>query len=257
MIRTLKISILILVILFTACKSVKHVTNSGTLDSKVSTKELIKSHKKQDFKFKTLQSKVKVEYTKGTKSQSHTVNLRMEKDKTIWISASFAVVRAKITPKRVSFYNKLDNTYFDGDFSLISDLLGTNLDFENVQNLLLGHALFGLNKRDFEADIYEESYLLKPQDQNTLFEIFYLLNPSHFLMDSQQLAQPLERRMLQIDYNNYQEVDDKILPQNIRVIAVEDTEETIINMELKSVSLNNDLRFPFRIPSGFKELEVE
>ncbi|MBT8260413.1 MAG: DUF4292 domain-containing protein, partial [Bacteroidia bacterium] len=58
-------------------------------------------------------------------------------------------------------------------------------------------------------------------------------------------------------YNNYQEVDNKILPQKIRVIAVEDTEETIINMELKSVSLNNDLRFPFRIPSGFKEIEVE
>ena len=257
MIRVLNIFVLLLLILFTACKSAKSVTSSGTLDSKVSTKELIKSHKKQDFKFKTLQSKVKVEYTQGNKSQSHTVNLRMEKDKTIWISASFAVVRAKITPERVSFYNKLDNTYFDGDFSLISELLGTELDFENVQNLLLGQALFGLNKRDFEADVYEKSYLLKPQDQNTLFEIFYLLNPSHFLMDSQQLAQPLERRMLQIDYKNYQEVEDKILPQNIRVIAVEDTEETIINMELKSISLNNDLRFPFRIPSGFKEIEIE
>ncbi|NNK82899.1 MAG: DUF4292 domain-containing protein [Flavobacteriaceae bacterium] len=257
MIKTLKIFVLILVILFTACKSAKRVTDSGTLDTRISIKELIKSHKKQDFKFTTLQSKVKVEYTQGTKSQSHTVNLRMEKDKTIWISASFAVVRAKITPERVSFYNKLDNTYFDGDFSLISDLLGTELNFENIQNLLLGQALFGLSKKDFEADVYEKSYLLKPHDQNILFEIFYLLNPSHFLMDSQQLAQPLERRMLQIDYNNYQEVDNKILPQKIRVIAVEDTEETIINMELKSVSLNNDLRFPFRIPSGFKEIEVE
>ena len=257
MIRFLKTALLILVILFTACKSAKSVTNSGVLDSRITSKELIRAHKKQDFKFKTLQSKVKVEYTQGTKSQSHTVNLRMEKDKTIWISASFAVVRAKITPERVSFYNKLDNTYFDGDFSLISDLLGTELDFNNVQSLLLGQALFDLNKKDFETDVFDTSYLLTPQDQNTLFEIFYLLNPSHFLMDSQQLAQPLERRMLQIDYKNYQEVEKHILPQNIRVIAVEDTEETIIDMELKSVSLNNDLRFPFRIPSGFKEIEIE
>jgi len=165
-------------------------------------------------------------------------------------------VRAKITPKRVSFYNKLDNTYFDGDFSLISELLGTELNFENVQSLLLGQSLFDLNKRDFDAEIYDTSYVLKPQNQNTLFEIFYLLNPSHFLMDSQQLSQPLDRRMLQIDYNDYQEVEKHILPQNIKVIAVEDNEETIINMEFKSVSLNNDLRFPFRIPSGFEEIEV-
>ena len=257
MIKGLKLIVIVLGVLFVGCKSAKSITNSGVLDSKITSKELIRAHNKQDFKFKTLQSKVKVEYTQGTKSQSHTINLRMEKDKTIWISATFGVVRAKITPKRVSFYNKLDNTYFDGDFSLISELLGTELNFENVQSLLLGHSLFDLNKRDFDAEIYDTSYVLKPQDQNTLFEIFYLLNPSHFLMDSQQLSQPLDRRMLQIDYNDYQEVEKHILPQNIKVIAVEDTEETIINMEFKSVSLNSDLRFPFRIPSGFEEIEVK
>ena len=257
MIKSLKLIVIVLVVLFTGCKSAKSVTNSGILDSKITSKELIRAHKKQDFKFKTLQSKVKVEYIQGEKSQSHSINLRMEKDKTIWLSATFGVVRAKITPKRVSFYNKLDNTYFDGDFSLISELLGTELNFENVQSLLLGHSLFDLNKRDFDAEIYESSYVLKPQDQNALFEIFYLLNPSHFLMNSQQLSQPLDRRMLQIDYNDYQEVEKHILPQNIKVIAVEDTEETIINMEFKSVSLNNELRFPFRIPSGFEEIEVK
>lgn len=257
MIKSLKLIVIVLVVLITGCKSAKSVTNSGVLDSKITSKELIRAHKKQDFKFKTLQSKVKVEYIQGEKSQSHSINLRMEKDKTIWLSATFGVVRAKITPKRVSFYNKLDNTYFDGDFSLISELLGTELNFDNVQSLLLGHSLFDLNKRDFDAEIYESSYVLKPQDQNALFEIFYLLNPSHFLMDSQQLSQPLDRRMLQIDYNNYQEVEKHILPQNIKVIAVEDNEETIINMEFKSVSLNNDLRFPFRIPSGFEEIEVK
>ena len=257
MIKSLKLIVIVLVVLFTGCKSAKSVTNSGVLDSKITSKELIRAHKKQDFKFKTLQSKVKVEYIQGEKSQSHSINLRMEKDKTIWLSATFGVVRAKITPKRVSFYNKLDNTYFDGDFSLISELLGTELNFENVQSLLLGHSLFDLNKRDFDAEIHESSYVLKPQDQNALFEIFYLLNPSHFLMNSQQLSQPLDRRMLQIDYNDYQEVEKHILPQNIKVIAVEDTEETIINMEFKSVSLNNELRFPFRIPSGFEEIEVK
>jgi hypothetical protein len=181
----------------------------------------------------------------------------MEKDKTIWLSATLGIVRAKITPEKVSFYNKLDNTFFDGDYALISDVLGTELDFDKVQNLLLGKALLDLSADNYESNVYEKSYLLNPEEQSTILEIFFLLNPAHFKMDSQQLAQPNERRMLQIDYENYQEVEKEILPQNIKIIALENNAETIIKMEFKSISINQEVRFPFRIPSGFEEIVIK
>ena len=196
MIKSLKLIVIVIAVLFTGCKSVKSVSNSGVLDSKITSKELIRAHKKQDFKFKTLQSKVKVEYAQGNKSQSYSINLRMEKDKTIWLSATFGVVRAKITPKRVSFYNKLDNTYFDGDYAYLSDLLGTALDFNKVQNLLLGEALYDLDKDKFEIFTQENEYVLKPKTQPNAFELFYLLNASHYKINSQQLAQSKDLRML-------------------------------------------------------------
>ena len=84
-----------------------------------------------------------------------------------------------------------------------------------------------------------------------------MLNPTHFKLDSQQFAQPLDNRILQIDYEDYQEVESQILPQNIRVIAVEAKDETIIDMELRSVTLNENLRFPFKIPSGFDEIVIK
>jgi hypothetical protein len=239
------------------CKSSKQIASSGELNSKLTAKQLIKEHNKKEPKFKTLQARVKVDYLQGDKSQSHTINLRMEKDKTIWLSATLGIVRAKITPTKVSFYNKLDNTYFDGDFSLISDLLGTKLDFEKVQNILLGNAIYNLKDDSYNIDIHEGSYVLSPKSQNQLFEIFYLLNPTHFKMDSQQLAQPLEQRMLEIDYKDYQEVDKQIVPQNVKVIALERDFETIITMEFKSVSLNSSLNFPFRIPNGFQEIVIK
>ena len=255
--RLNKILSVTLIFLAFSCKSAKTVSRSGSVESDITSKQLIKAHTKQDVSFKTLQSKVKVEYTQDNKSQSHSINLRMEKDKTIWLSATLGIVRAKITPEKVSFYNKLDKTYFDGDFTLISDLLGTDLDFNNLQNLLLGQALYDLKHKDYETNQHETSYMLTPEQQNRLFEIIFLLNPSHFKMDSQQLAQPLERRFLQIDYKDYQEVEKQIIPQNIKVYAVENDTETIIDMELKSVSLNQELRFPFRIPSGFDEIVIE
>ncbi len=76
-------------------------------------------------------------------------------------------------------------------------------------------------------------------------------------MDSLQLHQQLEKRMLQVDYSSYQEVDKQILPQNIRIIAVDDTDQVAITMEFKSVSLNKEVRFPFKIPTGFKEIIIK
>jgi len=257
MTKYLKIVVLLIGLLFFGCKSANRISSDGNLKNDLTSQQIIKKHQKQEVRFNTMQSKVKVEYIQGDRSQSHTINLRIQKDEVIWLSATLGVVRVKITEDKVSYYNKLDNTYFDGDFALISDFLGTELNFDNIQNLLLGEALFNLEDQNYDADIHEESYVLFPKDQNALFEIFFLLNPSHFKMDSQQLAQPLEQRLLQIDYRNYQEVKNQILPEFIKVIALEADEETIVNMEFRSVSLNNELRFPFRIPSGFDEIEIK
>jgi outer membrane biogenesis lipoprotein LolB len=254
--KVFKILFAILMLFIVGCKSTKNISSSSELNTKLSSKQIIREHSKQEAKFKTLQSRVKVEYIDGNKSQAHTISLRIEKDKMIWISSFLNVIRVKITPEKVGYYNKLDNTYFEGDFSLISDLLGIKLDFNKAQNLLLGEAIFDLNNESYVADIHETSYLLQPKNQSALLEIFLLLNPAHFKMDSQQLAQPLKRRMLQIDYENYQEIEKQVLPQHIKIIALENEEETIINMEFKSIYLNRDLRFPFRIPSGFEEIVI-
>ena len=101
------------------------------------------------------------------------------------------------------------------------------------------------------------AYAVSPKDQNALIELFYLINPSHFKMDSLQMQQTLEKRMLQVDYASYQEVDKQIVPENIRIIAVEDTDEVAITMEFKSVSLNDEVCFPFNIPSGYKEIVIK
>lgn len=244
--------ILVFMIAF-GCKSSK-LKIDGTKDLGLSPKEVIKANAKKSANFKTLQSKVKVVYTQENKSQSHTVTLRMQKDEVIWINSALNLIRAKITPNKVSFYNKLDNTYFDGDFSYLSDILGTALDFKKLQNLLLGNALFDLDKSTYDMSIHNDAYLFQPKEQLSLFELFYIINPSHFKIDSQQLSQASEARFLEIDYLNYQEVNKQSLPENMKIIVLEGDEETIIEMAFKSVNLNEDLRYPFKIPSGFDEI---
>ncbi|MFV0541893.1 MAG: DUF4292 domain-containing protein [Aestuariibaculum sp.] len=254
--KQLKYATLLGVILFVfSCKSVRTI-REGSKNLSLSTKQLIKENTKQAANFKALQSKLKITYATGNKSQSHTVNFRLKKDEVIWMNASFSVVRAKITPEKVSFYNKLDNTYFDGDFSYLSHLLGTDIDFKALQNLLLGETLYSLNKGQYTASVNQDAYWVRPKQQLDVFKILYIINPKIFKVQSQQITQNQEQRYLQIDYVSYQEVSKQKLPERINILAQETNEQIHITLEFKNTTLDEDLRFPFKIPSGFKAIEL-
>ena len=127
-----------------SCNSARSIVANGKVDSKLTAKQLIKESGKREVKFKTLQAKVKIDIIDGLKESGYTLNLRMETDKTIWLSATLGLARAMITPDRVQFYDKINDQYFDGDYQLLSDLLGVELNFKKVQSLLIGESLFDL-----------------------------------------------------------------------------------------------------------------
>ena len=251
------IYILALTAISLGCKSTKQLKASGILESRMSVKKIIKNHNKFQSNFTTLQGRLKVEMTQGDRSETHTLTLRMGYDNTIWVNAFLNMVRVKITPDRVRFYNKLDNTYFDGDYALINSFLGTDLQFENLQNLLLGEALFELESNRFDKTAHPSSYMLTPKQSNELFDLIYLINPTYFKMDSQQLSQPTKRNLLNITYQSYQKVDDLVLPQKMIITATNSNEQTTLNLNLKSVILGQPLRFPFKIPKGYKAIELK
>ncbi|MUU79023.1 DUF4292 domain-containing protein [Winogradskyella endarachnes] len=257
--KNVKMSVGILLILFTfSCNSAKNVIASGEASDKLSAKQVIKQHEKNSTAFKTLKARVKIDITQNDKTQGAGFTLRIEKDKVIWLSESvLGMARMMITPDKVKFYNKLDNEYFDGDYKLLSDVAGIDLDFMKVQSILLGEAIYDLKAQPHQVALSGNSYAISPKDQAALMELFYLINPSHFKMDSLQLQQQQKRRMLQVDYASYQEVDKQIIPKNIRIIAVDDSDEVAVAMAIKSVSLNDEVRFPFKIPSGYKEIVIK
>lgn len=252
--HTKLIIVLFLSTLF-SCGTSKTLT-SGEANYKLSTKQLLRENSRQAAKFRTLESKVKLSYDADGRSQSYSISLRMEKDKKIWISSSFSVVKAMITPEGVSFYNKLDKTYFEGGFSYLSDILGIQLDYTKAQNLILGELLYPAKQQNYISEVSDNHYVLQPKNQSELFELFFLIDPAMFKVSSQQIAQSETRRLLQVDYQKYQEVQHQIVPEDIRILAVDGTQEAIISLDFKNTSLNESLRFPFKIPSGYKKIEL-
>ena len=236
------------------CKSTKSIVSKGELDKSLSSRQLIKEHTKTFADFKTLQSRVKIDYQQGDMEQSHSVNLRIEKDKTIWLSATLGIVRVKITPTKVSFYNKLENEFFDGDFSYLSNILGTELDFEKVQNLLMGQALFDLREAKYDMDVMDENYQLTPKKSMELFQTLFQIEPKNFKMAAQQLSQPLKKRLLEVNYKDYQKINKWVLPNTVLITAIDGNTKNTIDIEYRNIEFDQQISFPYKIPKGYKEI---
>ncbi len=249
-----------LFVLITGCKSKNRAVTANKLNTKLSAKQIIKTHEAAKANFKTLQSKIKIDYKDKTQDLGYTVSLRLQKDKVIWLNAAVfgaTVARAKITPTRVGFYKRFPNQYFDGDFSLISKFLGTELDYTKLQNLLLGDAIYNLSGNKYTTSVLNNAYSLQPKKQSKLFELLLLIHPNHFKMAATQIQQAKENRLLEIKYDAYQQIEQQYFPKDITITASEGEDALSIQMQLKSVTLNEDLRFPFKIPSGFEEIVIE
>lgn len=236
-----------------SCKSSKLLLD-GKVNENLSARTIIRNHYKNQLDFKTLSGRMKIDFTDGDIAHSFNVSIRMEKDKAIWISAPLGVVKAFITPTRVSFYNKLQNEYFDGDFAYLSNLLGTELDFKKVQNLLLGEALFDLREGKYDAMTNGSTYELKPQQARELMKTFYLIEPTNFKVATQQLSQPLKKRLLEVRYKDYQKKEKYILPNEIGITTIATDQRNIIALAYRNIELNRPLNFPYEIPSGYDEI---
>jgi hypothetical protein len=99
--------------------------------------------------------------------------------------------------------------------------------------------------------------MLTPKQSNELFDLIYLINPTYFKIDSQQLSQPTKRNILNIKYQSYQKVDRLVLPEKFTMTATNLDVQTTLNLNLKSVILGQPLRFPFKIPKGYKAIELK
>ena len=238
-----------------ACKSKKN-TNSNIKASNMLLKEVVKNYKKNTFNKKTIKASIKAKYKGKSDLPSVNVSLRLKKDNVIWMSISkfISIGKLKITPDRVQFYNKLSKEYFDGDFSLLSNFLGTEVTFNQVQNILVGDAVYELNAKDYHIEAKDEFYVFTPKTQDRLFDIIFMLYASNFKLAKQQIQQ--QNKQLKIAYPSYQNIDHTYFPKEILVKSQDDKNVNTVNIEYKSVTFNEKLSFPFSIPKGYKEIKL-
>lgn len=249
---------MLLIMLLFSCKS-KAVLAEGSANSSISADKVIENHYNNKTEFSTVYIKANAKYKDDRNSQNVTAEIKIKKNEVILVSIRFlgiTMAKALITPTEVKYYDKINQKYFEGDYVLLSQWLGTDLDYQKVQNILFGKPMDDLTKSKFTVSIANKLYRLESGKGNAILKAF-LFEAENFLLKKQEMNQPSEQRALQIAYPEYQKYTEAILPSSIIIDANHKEKKTNIDIAYKSASFNEELSFPYSVPEGYERIFID
>lgn len=250
--------ILLFTIILTSCKTTKNMIDANAIAKNISARKVAKKHISANFDKNSVDAKLKVNFDNGKTKQGLTVHLKMKKDEVIWLKGSkfLTVFKAEITPTSVRYYSSVFKNSFEGDFSMIEKLLGVEINFEQLQNLFLGQSLLDVKEIDQEVSIANNRYILSPEKQAELFDIFFTINPSHFKLDEQNIVNSDKNLRLDVAYPSYNLIENTIFPSAINIKAKNPKSVTKIDITYKSVEFDTEVFMGFNIPDSLKKLNL-
>ena len=255
--------LLILSSVVLSCKS-KAVAVATSKDSVVTTNEMsvnkiIENYYNNKSQFSTLYIKSNVRYADNKQTQNVTAEIRIKKDEQILVSVRFlgiTVAKALITPQSVNYYEKINSSYFEGDYSSLSKWLGTDLNYDKIQNMLLGKAIDDLSKGKYVQSLLENTYRLDAVSNMNTKKSFFL-DSETFLVQKQEITQISEERTIKVGYSDYKIYNEAIMPMSLLINTFQKKGNTEINLEYNSVSFNEELSFPYSVPNGYKRILIK
>ncbi|MFA9187119.1 DUF4292 domain-containing protein [Flavobacterium sp. FBOR7N2.3] len=253
--------VLVVVVFMVSCKP-KAVATSATVTEPVDnmkTAKVIDNHYSNKSEFSTVYIKANARFSNEKQTQNVTAEVKIKKDEQILVSIRFigiTMAKASITPTSVSYYEKIKGTYFEGDFSALSQWLGTDLDYNKIQNMLLGEALDDLNKGKYTQVLLDNLYRLDDTNNGNTKKSYYF-NPNDFTVNKQEVTQTAENRNIQITYPERVAHTEANLPSSVEIKTSQPKGKSEINLNYNSVSFNEELSFPYSVPDGYKRIIIK
>lgn len=255
----------LMVVFLASCKS-KQVfvdTKTPTAVVKVDTaaltsEKIIQKHYANKMDFSTLYIRASAKYRHDDDSQSVSAEIKIKKDEQILVSIrvlGITMAKALITPKEVKYYEKINGSYFEGDYASLSQWLGTDLDFYKVQNMLIGQPIDDLAKQTYTFTETDKFYKLDAAQGSSQKSFFF--EAEHFLLKKQEISQPEKERTFEVTYPNFQEHALAFLPASLKIVALQKGEKTTIDIEYNSVTFNEELSFPYSVPDGYDRIYIK
>lgn len=216
--------------------------------------------KKSDFDALKITSKINADFGKNIPTINATIYI--ENDEKVWINMSALFInmaRGIATPQGLKAYEKIDKTYIDSNYAYLNQLLNINfLDYNVLQNILLGKVFYPINDKDFILNQTEKGYQLSTKNAqkisvegktNEYFMNFVFSNS--FDLNQVILKENQSDNSLQLHYENWINIKGHKLPQNVKII-IKGKKNGQISIENTKFDFSK-MDTPYNVPNHYKK----
>ena len=246
----------LLLIVFQACKSIAILPTNSPIKN-VNIEALASKIRNNYPKVNNVRSRIKATYNNGKRKQQIIVQFRMESKKKLWLSATMIIPIAKllVTPNKVSFYEKFQKTYFEGNYDLINTPFNTNFVYSDLENIFLGKPFLNPDQGRWKQISNPQYYILIPQGKRLGIKPTLFFDPVSFLLKEQRFFVPGTNYNITIKYLRHIKIEGKSLPSLIEITFFDGNQSQTLELEFNRIDFIENLNFPFEIPNGYSKIK--
>jgi hypothetical protein len=260
------VSVFLLLIILASCSSQRKIIKAPIKEE--GAEYLFKKLKEHELIYSWLTAKFSAEYKNKGQTNSFNGQLRICKDSVIWLSFSPAlgieVFRIMLTQDSVKFINRMNNTFFTGDYNYVNRYLNTNIDFDILQSFLTGNDLSFYENGAFRASLDNNLYKLSTAERTKLKK-FVRNNQENLRVLIQNIwidpesfkilrATVKEIRapniQLEANYSSFEMIENQLFPKEMSFDISADN-NLAVTVSFNKITINTVQVFPFKIPQSY------
>ncbi len=261
---------LLLLILATSCSTQRKIIKAPIKEE--GADYLFKKLKEHELQFNWFTAKFSSEYKNKGQTNSFNGQIRIRKDSVIWLSFSPALgieaFRMMLSQDSVKFINRLNNTFFAGDYNYVNQYLNTNIDFDIIQSFLTGNDLSFYENEKFRAGIENGIYKLVTADRMKLKKFVrnsqenlrvliqtIWIDPESFKITRANVKEIREPNIqLEAQYSSFEKVGNQLFPKDMSFDISADNNLSV-TVSFNRISINTPQVLPFKIPQSYRPVK--
>jgi len=262
----LPLSFLLLLIIIVSCSTQRKIIKAPIKEE--GADDLFKKLKEHELQYHWFTAKFSAEYSNKGQTNSFNGQIRIRKDSVIWLSFSPAlgieVFRMMLTQDSVKFINRMNNTFFTGDYNYVNHYLNANIDFDILQSFLTGNDLSFYENGKFRAGIDNGMYKLMTAERMKLRKFVrnsqenlrvliqtIWIDPDSFKItraDVKEIRKP--NIQLEARYSSFEKIGNQLFPKDMSFDISADNNLSVA-VTFNRITINTAQAFPFKIPQSY------
>jgi len=204
--------------------------------------------------FNTFSGKAKSRLDVDGSANDVTLNVRIQRDKKIWVSVVATVVfnievaRAVITPDSIIIINKLQGVYLKKPFSYIYQYAGNQVTFQSVQALLVGNAI---------PELLNDKTYFAIEDANTIASgslqdlMYRMVIGADFKVSQTSVENHPAQLSMQVSNSAFIQADGRAMPSQIDIVSSAGSKKINASLHYINAEFDKPVDMTFSIPERY------